>query len=549
MDQERRFFLKLLAQMGAGTLVTSAALNAKELTDGLACQAFKRGGISLNYDNSQFFMSQPPDQLDEAGIHQLVDQFVGTQVDSLFFCVNSQRSSVASNTRQSVWDGYDPHAGDDQPFLSAIPNSHFAHLPDGPTERQLYRKWVHATHLLNHRGLDPYTLWLARCRRNGIQGWLSVRMNDVHNVHNLQHPSHDRFWVDHPEYRRDPSDGYNGQCLDYGVPEVREYQMAYVREMISRYDMDGFELDWMRNPFHLKLGSEAAGKAVITEFISEVRRHLDDRQQQLGRPIQLSVRVPDRPETAEGLGYDVPAWIRKGLIDRLVVTPFLFFQEEIPIERWKAMTADSDVIVEAGIMETIQPWRDGVWISLDPAAARAFSASLLSRGADRIYLFNVFPDLRTNRPYKEMLQQIGASETIGPHSRRHIVTNYDTWAPNETRSNKLPRELAPKSRTAFRVSTGPKPVSGQITEVRLACIESSEAKRDVGKLGVQVNGQVCRPLSPLPTPSEAGLPTNAFEVPADAIKNGTAKIELENPFDSALSLSWIEIHIGERSRN
>ena len=113
--------------------------------------------------------------------------------------------------------------------------------------------------------------------------------------------------------------------------------MAFVRELVSRYDMDGLELDWMRLGQHFKPGSEAEGCEILTEFVTDVRRLLDERQRELGHPIRLGVRVPSRPDTARGLGMDAVTWARQGLIDVLVPAPFLFIEFDIPIELWKQL--------------------------------------------------------------------------------------------------------------------------------------------------------------------------------------------------------------------
>jgi hypothetical protein len=293
MSIQRRCFLQRLTW----TAATAFTPLVRQFRSEEKPKAIGQGGISLNYDNSHFFCWHPKEEMNAAGVDAWVDQFVGTQVDALLFCPNSQRSSVASQVRQTVWDGYDPEADNTQPFLAGIPDRQFPGWPGGPNERQHFRNWVHGAWLLHQQGIDPYARWIARCRKIGIRPWLSMRMNDVHYVNNPQHSIHDRFWKEHPEYRRDPkNDAYNGQCLDYGISEVRAYQMAYVRELIFRYDLHGFELDWMRNPFYFRPGSEAEGSAILTDFVAQVRHLLDQRQRELGHQIELSVRVPDRPK-------------------------------------------------------------------------------------------------------------------------------------------------------------------------------------------------------------------------------------------------------------
>ena len=121
---------------------------------------------------------------------------------------------------------------------------------DPPTGRAI--SFVNNARILHERGLDPYAVWIARAREKGISPWLSMRMNDVHNAPNRKDYQHSTFWVEHPEYHRGPPDSKHWQdrALDYGIPEVREHAMSFIRELLERYDPDGIELDWMRFGYH-----------------------------------------------------------------------------------------------------------------------------------------------------------------------------------------------------------------------------------------------------------------------------------------------------------
>jgi len=482
MNISRRYFLRALIAPAFIPLVHKS--NGQE-----SPRKVGQGGISLNYDNSHFFCWHPKEEMSAAGVDAWVDQFVGTQVDALFFCPNSQRSSVASEVRQTVWDGYDPEADNNQPFLAGVPDRQFPGWPGGPNERQHFRNWVHGAWLLHKQGIDPYARWIARCRKISIRPWLSMRMNDVHYVDNPRHSIHDRFWKEHPEYRRDPkNDSYNGQCLDYGISEVRAYQMAYVHELIFRYDLHGFELDWMRNPFYFRPGREEEGSAILTDFVAEVRRLLDQRQKQVGHQIQLSVRVPDRPKTARALGFDVAGWAQKGLIDQVVVSPFLFSQTDIPIEEWKVVLAGSRIPLEGGTMVTIRPFEGGPALSHSTETARGVASSLLDRGANRVYLFNFFDNMPygvTGEKYRHsapgrafglLLRQIGELRTMEGHSRRHVVTNYDTRAPGEAATSTLPCDLTAGGETTLKIPSGPKPLRTQKGQGRVVLKEAGSVK-------------------------------------------------------------------------
>ena len=90
---------------------------------------------------------------------------------------------------------------------------------------------------------------------------LTLNEDDSHYIHSS-------FWRKHPEYWRVPGgSSWTDRALDYGIPEVREHAMAFVRELLERYDPDGIELDWMRFGYYFRPGKEAEGATQLTRFI------------------------------------------------------------------------------------------------------------------------------------------------------------------------------------------------------------------------------------------------------------------------------------------
>ena len=139
--------------------------------------------------------------------------------------------------------------------------------------------------LLWERGLDPYAIWIARCREKGISSWLTMRMNDVHNVDDVDSYIHSKFWMEHPEYWRIPGGkGWTDRAFNYAIPEVREHHLKFIRELLERYDPDGLELDWMRFGYHFAPGQEQEGCAILTEFIREVTGTDTDMVRETGTP-------------------------------------------------------------------------------------------------------------------------------------------------------------------------------------------------------------------------------------------------------------------------
>ncbi|MDP1589521.1 MAG: hypothetical protein Q8M07_17345, partial [Prosthecobacter sp.] len=251
-------------------------------------------GIILNEDSSHFYATRSAEDMTTEGLHAFIDQYAGTKVSHLFLNPNAMCASFKSKTREAIWEVRDQD-------------------PPDATGQQ----WMDNARLLHEKGLDPYAVWIARAREKGISPWISMRMNDLHDVPNPKSYLHNNFWLEHPEFWRVPNDtsgGYTVRALDYAHPEVREHNMDFVKELLERYDPDGLELDWMRFGWHFKDGEEAAGVAILTQFMRDVRQLSKEWGEKRGHPIQLAARVPAHPDAARGLGMDGVQWAKEGLV-------------------------------------------------------------------------------------------------------------------------------------------------------------------------------------------------------------------------------------------
>lgn len=490
-------------------------------------------GIALNEDNGHYFITRAGQRLDAQKVESWVDQYADTQVKQLMLCPNSMRTSYASKVWDPIWRGYDPEGADDQPLLASLP----------PAERKVPRQWIHAAWQLDHDGIDVYAHWISRCRQRGISPWLSMRMNDVHNVDDERCYIHSEFWRSRPDLRRVPYRfaEWTDRAFDYGQAEVRRYHMALIRELAERYDFDGLELDWMRFGFHFRPGHEAEGAVLLTAFTAEVRRLLNACEKKRGHKIHLGARIPSRPQTSVGLGMDAVTWARQRLVDMLVITPFWATAEtDMPVETWKQLLEGTSVTLAAGLEVLLRPYpgRPGQENSLE--TARGAAASLLDRGADRIYLFNYMDDGAGGPPhYHALLREVGSLEALAGKPRRHVLTYADTWAPGEPRAIPLPARCAANGWTAFRIHTGPKPQSGEVI-AGLGIVD--DAGIDERTLQVRVNGTPCRFIGPcdLPQPKPE-FKVYGFEVPLAAMNRGYNLIEVAAQKD--ITFGWVEFSV------
>ena len=522
----------IISRMPTSILATTpleheTANNGKTACAQILKQAISRGLI-VNWDCTEFFMSRPAEKMTVKGLQELVDQYVGTQVSHIFFNPNSMRTSYDSKVWESLWKDKNSQIG--------------INLNDKSSSIE---KIIHNTRLLNKRGLDPYRIWIVHCRKRGISPWLSVRMNDIHNVDNLSSPLHSSFWLTHPEYWRVPGSprAYFDRAFDYGIKEVRDHQMALIHELLERYDPDGLELDWMRFPYHFKPGHEKQGAKILLEFTLKVREELDQWSKKRGHKIKLGARIPAVPEYARGLGLDGVAWAQNGLVDLLVLTPFWETADfDIPVEQWKELIGPAvDKLVLAAGMEwnirSCPPPSKSIGNNCE--TMRGFASAMFDRGVDQIYLFNHFsaPDAKGG-----IFREAGQFKTVVGKSRRHIITYHDTVSLGVAKPVLLPCALRnPILPAQFRIYTGSTLTEGQVV-IRIGLAPKPDVAKV--KLAASMNSFECIPLTDhndlVKFPGSVRVAQ--FEVPLSALQNGYNLIELFLKEEKEQQIVWVEVY-------
>ena len=494
-------------------------------------------GFIINEDDSHFYMSREPEQMTIEGLNAFVDQYAGTKVTHLFLCPNAMKASYRSNVWDAIWD--------------------MAPSQVEPKDDPVATRWMANAKLLHERGLDPYAVWIGRCREKGLSPWLSMRMNDVHNADDVTSYIHSKFWIDHPDYWRVPGGaGWTDRAFDYAIQEVREHHMKFIRELLERYDPDGLELDWMRFGYHFKPGHEGEGRAILTQFMRDVRALTREWSAKRGHAIQLGARVPTTPESAFGLGMDARTWAREGLIDMLVPTPFWATTDfDIPVEQWRKELGLPEIVVRASRLHGSVILAPGAEILLraypgaeaipnDIMSIRGFAASCLERGADQIYTFNYMdPAPMTGGPedYRMLLDQGLDLGLVTSLARRHPVTYRDTVAPGMSNGAQLPAET--RNGAEFKIHIGPAPKQGEARFV--AGLAAKDAVADA-KFETRINGVPCESLADLDNPGQfpGAARTVQFQCPVDSLKDGFNSVAIRQAGTGPdQQIVWAELRI------
>lgn len=310
--------------------------------------------------------------------------------------------------------------------------------------------------------IDLYTYFIEGTRQAGISPWLTFRFDDVHDSmtetgelrgSDYTHTARSRGIV---RCRHHALCGYHDNALDYAIPEVRERFMAYVKEQLERYDVDGVELDFMREPYAFKPGYEDEGMAIIRGICEEIRELCCELAARRGHPVGLAVRTFRDPESDFYSGINAVGLAKAGLVDIVITTPrWASCDSAIPIGLWRQILPDgvrlaygTDILYRTSAKNANHFYTDEQLFGL---ANQAYT-----EGADSIYLFNfTYRDELDSPKAIAPLLIAGSSESLSGAHRRHTVSYQDVCAVGENRIWKpLPVELGPDQYFTMRIPTG-----------------------------------------------------------------------------------------------
>jgi hypothetical protein len=187
-------------------------------------------------------------------------------------------------------------------------------------------------------GNDMVQVFIDRCRLRRQTPFVSFRLNDSQSrqPNQTQARRYGRFYFEHPEYRLGPDPEAGDQrAQNWAIREVREHKFAMIADICEAYDIDGLDLDFLRQPsfFRLHETTLAGRAAIMREFVARVRAVLD-RTARGGRRRWLCVRAPCFLQAYERLGVDLPAMVEAG-VDMVNLSGFYSTvqQTDLPVVR------------------------------------------------------------------------------------------------------------------------------------------------------------------------------------------------------------------------
>ena len=387
-------------------------------------------------------------------------------------------------------------------------------------------------------GGDMIQVFIDRCRARGVVPFVSFRLNDAHCLEDVgaktqRSESVSRFYADHPEYRLGPSKrSWIERVHNWAIPAVREHKFAYIREICEQYDIDGFELDFMRHCsfFNAEETTFKERSRIVTEFVARVRALLD-RTAKPGQHRWLCARVPFMLSAHGELGLDLPAMVRAGL-DMVNLSAHFFTNQQSDIE-WVCRLAPGAAVYLEMTHCTFTGTPRGGYDSFNymrTTDEQFYTGAHLAyaRGAAGVSLFNFVyyreHGTRGRGPFTEppfhVLPRLGQRDWLAKQPQWYVLAR--TWYHGGL-GRPLPVELSAGESRAFTLDLAPR-AGGEDGLLRVRTQEDGA----VCDWTVTLNRQRLAParfvLKPLVHPYDAALGDSsqyvAFRVPRACLRDG-----------------------------
>jgi len=477
--------------------VAGKATNLEELRKQRTKAAHRQRRIIFNNDGNE-----PVYWIKEATPKALLDcrttPLLDTHVDTIFYCTwSSPFGTFTHNTK--VGEVFDIAKEIKHPNNT---RRVFSKLAFGDNKTAEFIK----------QGTDPLKIMVEFCKKNNIEIFWTMRMNDTHDAAG---PSCwygngimlNQLKKDHPEWllgskeKRVKRGAWT--AVDYGRQEIRDLAFKFHEEVCENYDVDGIELDFFRHLNYFKrpaMGEDASqeDRDKMTSMLRRTRKMTEKVGLKRGRPILVAVRVPDSVGYCKAVGFDIVRWMEDDLIDILI--PSGYFR----LNPWEAIVQlghKYDVAVCPCLSETRVRDRQANIVRRSPECYRARAMNVWESGADGVYVFNL-PDVHTSDTSlwcelgdAKALETMDKVYTTGARSvsaANHRLSNGVRFLNRQLVSPERPMELVPGKTATIELRVGQhvrvKEPQGVVPSVQLRLRVKDLA--DAGDLSVKLNDEL-----------------------------------------------------------
>ena len=310
---------------------------------------------------------------------------------------------------------------------------------------------------LIEQGNDPPAVVVREAKKRKLDVFFSFRINDIHDA--FLPEERPTFKVEHPEWligkqKYGTVTSYE-TALNFAVDAVRDLKFRVVEEIFSKYDFDGLEIDFLRSAPYFFPGTEHNNAPLLTKLLKRIRKHLNKRSKERGKPIRLAVRVDETLAGCRNDGFEVAKWIDQKLIDYLILGSGVI---DIEIAEFQNLAHSRGILV----YPCLYGWPSR-YSPIPQSLAAGTALTYWNQGADGIYLFNWFPHSDNNSEQTgdwmtSMLSQIGNPVQLR-NKQDQLMFAVDRGRPSGEYPNNclhcvLPQELVLDQYLSLRLRVG-----------------------------------------------------------------------------------------------
>ena len=375
------------------------------------------------------YMYEPPMLKEE--FESSIDELVGTPVEAVMFCLGDGRTMQHDTKVGELW-GHNVDRWSHIIFKRAYDNVK-ALIDEGLDPLRIACERAHA------KGLLLYPTLLVQLE-SGVRGGpgYDIRSSDF------------RFDNKHLEIgaRGDVGQDFPGaHCADFKHQEVRDERFALIEEAVTRYPVDGFELQLNFWPYYFHPDEIEPGRAIMTDWVRRVHEAVKGS----GADRELVITIPASLDDCLSRGLDPQEWLRMGIVDVLVGQP---------IKRPEVIDPNASFIAYyprflrdlRGLVDAARGTGCRVHASLDDTLdsdrlghapiemVRAAACSCWDQGIDGLYLswFGTWP---YGSDFYEKLREVPHPDVMAPKDKFYHVPTETRGDPGGELSGQLPANL------------------------------------------------------------------------------------------------------------
>ena len=230
---------------------------------------------------------------------------------------------------------------------------------------------------------------------------------------------------------------------DFAQQEWRDFRFAIVEEVLSGYNIAGFELNLNhyagRHYFHPD--ELDVGRTLMTEWIARISEAV----RRSGADRELAMRVPTSVDACLSLGFDVEEWARQGLVDLFNAESFAISSHLDVAANFGSMlraTEGSDSRVHGVIRNEINSDRVG---TATIEMIRATACNYWDQGVAGLSLVHWCGNWPYGANFYEQLRELPFPEVMAAKDKIYALPTATKRAPDPGTAAQLPAGLEPNA--------------------------------------------------------------------------------------------------------